>query len=450
MKKNEHQVIIVGGSIGGLTLAHCFQRAGIAHIVLEKANNPTSQIGASIGILPNGARILDQLGLYDQVEEQIEPLSKANVTLPGEFSFNSSYTKVLNERPVMLDILYRNYPDRNKIILGQNVTMVETFSEGVAVHTAGGLVYGGDLVVGADGVHSIVRREIWRAMKNTSPTRALDEDRTGLTIEFRCIFGISSNIPGLKLGEQVNALFDGLTIITIHGKKRTNLLKYVYPHCPRYTPTDTSTVAEKLRNVVFYKSLTFGDLWDNQETASMTVLEENIFKIWHHGRSVLLGDSVHKMTPNFGQGANMAIEDAATLTNLLREAESSANTEIANVLRQYQKVRYSRVDSVYRSSRFLVRLQARDGLINTLLTRYYIPYAGDLPADLASKTIADGVICDFLPKPKRSGDGWTKYARTQRRSWVCWLSYGLITFVLWFAFTMGLRYRGYMINLNLA
>lgn len=89
----------------------------------------------------------------------------------------------------MLDILYRNYPDRNKIILGQNVTMVETFSEGVAVHTAGGLVYGGDLVVGADGVHSIVRREIWRAMKNTSPTRALDEDRTG-ELMFKNINGL--------------------------------------------------------------------------------------------------------------------------------------------------------------------------------------------------------------------------------------------------------------------
>lgn len=100
MKKNDYQVIIVGGSIAGLTLAHCLQRMGIEHIILEKAKNPAPQLGASIGILPNGARVLEQLGLYSHIEEYTEPLSRSNVTLPSGFSFSSDYVNILAERSV--------------------------------------------------------------------------------------------------------------------------------------------------------------------------------------------------------------------------------------------------------------------------------------------------------------------------------------------------------------
>ncbi|KAJ5363924.1 uncharacterized protein N7496_009637 [Penicillium cataractarum] len=144
------------------------------------------------------------------------------------------------------------------------------------------------------------------------------------------------------------------------------------------------------------------------------------------------------MTPNIGQGANMAIEDAAALSNLLGHLKISSSSpptdsQIEKLLDQYRTIRYQRVKSIYRSSRFLVRFQARDGLFNTLLSRYYAPYAGDLPADMASKTIADGVMCDFLPHPKRSGDGWKRYRRNGQ-SWGWWaqaMMYILILIILY-------------------
>jgi FAD dependent monooxygenase len=73
------------------------------------------------------------------------------------------------------------------------------------------------------------------------------------------------------------------------------------------------------------------------------------------------------MTPNIGQGANCAIEDAATLATLLNNLVDVANAklpsdaEIEALFQRYRKIRYSRVKSIYKTSRFLVRLQARDG-----------------------------------------------------------------------------------------
>ena len=94
------KVIIVGGSIAGLTLAHCLERAGIEYVVLEKGSDPAPQVGASIGILPNGARILDQLKLYDEVESHIEPLETATMCYPDGLTFQSSYPKLIHQRSV--------------------------------------------------------------------------------------------------------------------------------------------------------------------------------------------------------------------------------------------------------------------------------------------------------------------------------------------------------------
>lgn len=110
----------------------------------------------------------------------------------------------------------------------------------------------------------------------------------------------------------------------------------------------------------------------------------------------------------------MAIEDAAVLSSLLsdllqKQTQPPTNAQIEKLLAQYREVRHPRVNSIYKTSRFLVRFQARDGIFNTLFGRYYAPHAGDLPADMASKTIAGGELCAYLPSPSRCSYGWEKY-----------------------------------------
>lgn len=105
MAESQFRVIIIGGSIGGLTLAHCLHHAGIDHVVLEKSRDPAPQVGASIGILPNGARVLDQLHLFDAVEDITEPLDTATIRYADGFSFSSTYPQIINERCVVSNSL---------------------------------------------------------------------------------------------------------------------------------------------------------------------------------------------------------------------------------------------------------------------------------------------------------------------------------------------------------
>lgn len=92
------KVVIVGGSITGLTLAHCLKRANIDHIILEKRQEIAPQEGASIGIWPNGGRVLDQLGLYNELERSTEALDVMHVTYPDGFSFSNMLFRSIQER----------------------------------------------------------------------------------------------------------------------------------------------------------------------------------------------------------------------------------------------------------------------------------------------------------------------------------------------------------------
>ncbi|KAL4971621.1 FAD/NAD(P)-binding domain-containing protein [Aspergillus desertorum] len=450
MEKPTFRVIIVGGSVAGLTLAHCLERAGIDYVILEKASEIAPQVGASIGVLPNGARILDQLGIYGDIEKQIEPLETATISYPDGFRFSSSYPQIIHERgasrfgfPIafldrqkLLEILYNRCPGRSKIHLKTRVISVSASDDNneVTVTTDDAQTYTGHLVVGADGVHSRVRSEMWKAAQSHGQGITAKEQqgktlfqfgkwlrqrltrraRLGMATEYCCLFGVSSPVKGLKVGEQVNAFYDQLTIITIHGKNgrvywfliQKLRQRYRYPNNPHFDPECASLVAERFRQRRLCNDVTFGQVWDNREVATMTPLEEGLFQTWHHGRMVLVG-------------ANMAIEDAARLASLLNnlvntgtgQQPTAADVEV--MLQEYRNSRYSRVRSVYNTSRFLVRFQARDGFFKTLFGRYYAPYAGDLPAKMASKTIAGGEVCAFLPVRSSTG-AWELYRNRKR------------------------------------
>lgn len=94
------KAIIVGGSVAGLTLAHMFERANIDYVLLEARDTISPQFGASIVIMPNGARIMDQMGLYEELKNTImTPMAKSFIRRSdGRLVTSNEWPKLVEER----------------------------------------------------------------------------------------------------------------------------------------------------------------------------------------------------------------------------------------------------------------------------------------------------------------------------------------------------------------
>jgi|SRR5271155_165660 len=86
--RGSFRVLIAGGGIAGLALANSLQKANIEYLVLESRNEIAPQVGASIALNANGARILDQLGVYDTLEDDIMPATFAQGWKDGKLYEN--------------------------------------------------------------------------------------------------------------------------------------------------------------------------------------------------------------------------------------------------------------------------------------------------------------------------------------------------------------------------
>ena len=93
------RIIIAGGSIAGLGLALCLQKAGIDFLVLERNNDIAPQIGASIAMHPHGNKILDQLGVFSELRAMTTPLMyDRSYDLEGNCFADSSFYRLVNEQ----------------------------------------------------------------------------------------------------------------------------------------------------------------------------------------------------------------------------------------------------------------------------------------------------------------------------------------------------------------
>jgi 2-polyprenyl-6-methoxyphenol hydroxylase-like FAD-dependent oxidoreductase len=104
---SEHRlkVVIVGGSIAGLTLAHCLERLKIDYVLLEGRREIAPQVGASIGILPNGARILDQLKCFDDIFSLVVPLGRSSTwDEKGNLLTAGDFPELVSKRFVSLEV----------------------------------------------------------------------------------------------------------------------------------------------------------------------------------------------------------------------------------------------------------------------------------------------------------------------------------------------------------
>ncbi|KNG87539.1 monooxygenase [Aspergillus nomiae NRRL 13137] len=401
--KPKFRVVIVGGSIAGLTLAHCLLKNNIDFVVLEAHNEIAPQVGASIGIIPNGARILDQLGVFDDILDTTEPMQESSYwTQEGNLIVRNDTPQLIHkrhgypiafvDRQVVLKVLYDHLADQqDRILVGKKVIKVENLHGRVQVHCADHSVFDGDLVVGADGVRSIVRQQI-------------------------CVFGISTAVEGLTPGSGHRTFGEDFSFLTLIGKEGrvywfffTKMDRvYSASEIPRFHQgLIDEHVAPYLQKPI-RDTVPFAAVYERAITRTFLPLEEAEYNHWAIDRWVCVGDSAHKMTPNMGQGGNSAIESAASLANSLASLiEASGDSRVSvkdlnDYLQPWQKKRQARLQDIFKKAHELTRLEALATWKEKCIALHLFPYLTNYLADGASQTIVGATKLDCVPLPPRS------------------------------------------------
>lgn len=193
------KVLIAGGSLVGLTLALILEKANIDFLILEKGDI-APDLGASISVLPQTARVLEQLGIWDTFLAKSFPVSQRHhVDEHGRVSETSNEFGLIGEklgrpcllieRKIWIRTLYESLGDTSKVRTRVGVDSFVEDEEGVTVTTSTGDTIRGSILVGADGVHSMVRRKMAEAVSESDPERARNL-REGKCVCYECEFQI--------------------------------------------------------------------------------------------------------------------------------------------------------------------------------------------------------------------------------------------------------------------
>ncbi|KAJ0417975.1 hypothetical protein BJY00DRAFT_303093 [Aspergillus carlsbadensis] len=422
------KVLIAGGGIAGLALAVMLEKHGVEYTLLEAYSEIVAPAGAGISMLPHGLRILDQLGCYEalvgKVQDVMEVLSYRDqkgedlVTIHGFTVKNverHGYSTLWVGRRELLEVMHDCISDKSKLLTQKKVQSVRQFEDGIEVTTTDGSVYRGDILIGADGVHSQVRKEMVRHATEQGVAQEYAEEEK-IPAKYECLFGASTAVPGIPRGYTAFGLNEGFSNIIGTGPKdrvywfltRKMDRTYFGSDIPKFTQADQERFAREHWDDQITADVRFSDLYRAKQEVIHTPLREFIYSKWHLNRMIVLGDASHKMAPILGQGGNQALETVAAMTNSLIAALKRQNpdrlslSEIDGMFAEVQKLRTPRVSSMMEESHQRQCMDALETpeLAEVMLHRFPKIAAKRVPAFWAA-TITPGVSIKTLPVPKR-------------------------------------------------
>ncbi|KAJ5760836.1 hypothetical protein N7520_007992 [Penicillium odoratum] len=427
-KKSPFKVLIAGGSVAGLTLANALARANIDFLVLEGHGQIDASIGGALTIVSNGLQILDQMGIYDDIHPHLDPAGEVYTYLQdGRLLGTMDTPKLMRERhyyPVawlpreqLLRILYNNVPDKSKVLLKKKVMTVDHSDDGVVVKCEDGSEYAGSMIAGADGVHSTIRGEMWRHMEESKKGKSkAKKDKKAITVEYACLLGISSPTEGLNPGEIHRTWGKDFTTFVNVGKEGQTFWfiftkmdrKYRYPNVPKLSKEDLDAKAKTFLDTHLCPGVNFGTVYENATNSAYVPLQEGVCKSWSWGRFACLGDAVHKVTPNVGQGASLAIEDAASLANHIVEmTKDNGDLTLGDIdasLTQWGADLRPRAKTICDGGAMFTRLEALANWPLKLVALYVSPHLGGVFADIVSSAHISAPTLNFLPLTERGED----------------------------------------------
>ena len=346
-------IVIIGAGLGGLTAAACLLERGHRVRVFEQASQ-LGEVGAGIQMSANAVKVLDHLGL--------RPLIEPTAVRPKAFEFRRFDTgEMLHRLPLgeaheqkhgapyfqihrsdLHAALQQAVRERDPqaIVLDARATRVQEDADGATVHFADGRSAQADLLVGADGIKSVVRQHV------------LGADQPVFTgqVAWRCTVPVERIPPELRT-DIVSTIWCGPRNHAVtYYLRNAQLLNFV--GCVERPNEEESWTANRpweeldadyagwhpaVRAVI--------DNVDRDQCFRWALNNRKPSMTWSRPRVTLLGDAVHATLPYMAQGAAMAIEDAAVLARALELPDP-----LDERLRRYERHRAPRTARVVEES----------------------------------------------------------------------------------------------------
>lgn len=359
-------IVINGAGIAGLTLANALLAKKLAFVIIEKHAEIT-ELGAGIIIQNNGIAILKQLGLFNDFphyrpEKMVLSRSGVGFEITPELH---GLDNIVVHRADLARVLAKNIPTKN-FIFNCSIDKLVKSTDGYHVYDTHGQVHQAEHVVNAAGLHSDLHAKAvindcalwcWRTIvKTNAPIRQSGE------------FWFGQQRVGIApLNDNELYLFH---VIKHSGKTQQQ----------PSTAERLSWLKSKSSTLPFIKLLALDEC-----TWLFHPLSDRAIN-WGEGELIAIGDAAHAMTPNLGQGAVLAMEDAMVLANIIADQHNKKSHDGLDfsepTAERLKKQRQQRVSAMHRNSRnfgWIAHIQ------NSLLSKTFLFFISILPTSLLIK-----------------------------------------------------------------
>ncbi|NML57165.1 FAD-dependent monooxygenase [Chryseobacterium cheonjiense] len=331
-----NSISIVGAGIGGLTLANILKKNGLDFTVYESAPE-IKPVGSGIMMAINAMQVFDMLGLKEQIEQAGNKIHAVSVTDPMLNNISTTNLLALEKKYNSCNIAIHR-ADLQKILAGnagsENIKLNHALTkiykkENYILSFNNGNEIESNYVFGADGIHSRIRNYIfrtgkirdtgqicWRGLTNYD----LPEKYNKEAIE---AWGKGKRFGFVKMSG--NKIYWYAVVNKKIYKRYHSIEENFEDFCPMILDIIKNTIPE---NIILND-----------------IIDLSPIPKWYTQNLCLIGDAAHATTPNLGQGACQAIEDAYIIGKLY-----SKNNDLNKVFKEFQKVRRKKVDYVVNTS----------------------------------------------------------------------------------------------------
>ncbi len=341
------RVAVIGGGIGGMTAAAALHQQGFEVAVYERAST-LSEVGFGLQMGPNAVKVIRALGIFDEFAKlAVEPSGFTSITWDqANFRYRHPWAGVMEKRfgaPYMM----AHRPDIHQLLIGvvpsssihldmQCVSCANS-ERGATARFANGAEIEADVLIGADGIHSVVRKLLF----GESPARFTSQIcwRAMVPIEYAPTAVGPGRSVKLAANDYVGWIGPTGHVICypVSGGKYLNIFAgRVSETWADETWSVPSSPDEMLKSYSGWNDALLDVFRQIKSCYKWGIYDREPLASWVDGRIALLGDAAHPMMPTLAQGAAQSMEDGCALARILADHrdDPSAGLQAYNNERQ--------------------------------------------------------------------------------------------------------------------